>query len=243
MLAATKRLLKQTPIYSLIVERRVVEARRFLKYANIYPESLDDIIGDYQFAISRDYRGIMQVVNIEECVRATKKLNGAFVETGVFTGGASAFALRSMLRNNAVREYWGFDSFEGMPLPTRQDGEHAIAWAGDDPRTVNAADYDACLAYLRLSGYPENRIHLIKGWFSETLPKANIGPIAILRLDGDFYESTKTALQHLYHLVVPAGIVIIDDYGSFEGCRTAVDELLGTRFLHYVENGIRFLVK
>lgn len=246
MLRTIKQRLRKTPIYGFLVGRRLREARRFLEYANLYPESLDAITSDYAFAISRDYRGLLQVVNIEECVRASKGIDGAFVETGIWTGGASAYALRSMLRNGTVRDYWGFDSFEGMPPPTAEDGQHALDWVGDDPSAVNASDYDACLRYLHSAGYPGQKIHLVKGWFHKTLPanKSAIGPIAILRMDGDFYESTKTALEELYPQVVSGGMVIIDDYGSFEGCKKAVDEFLGGHvFLHYVENGIRFFVK
>ena len=190
------------------------------------------------------------MVNIEECVRyVANRIDGAFVETGVFTGGASGYALRSMMRNGSIRDYWGFDSFEGMPQPTIDDGEKARRWVGDDPSAVNAADYETCLSYLRSSGYPLDRINLVKGWFDETLPayKERIGRIALLRLDGDFYASTKVALEQLYSQVATGGIVIIDDYGSFEGCRKAVDEFLAAKlanpFIHYVENGIRFFVK
>ena len=71
-------------------------------------------------------------------------------------------------------------------------------------------------------------VHIVKGWFQDTLPafKDEIGPIAILRLDGDWYESTKCCLEHLYEQVVPGGYVIIDDYGCWGGCRIATDEFL-----------------
>ena len=247
MLKSIKAALKTTPLYRTIVNRRVAKARRFLEYANMYPEAQNAILEDFRFSISRDYRGILQVLNIEECIRhIAKDVLGAFVETGVFTGGASAFALKSMMRNATVREYWGFDSFEGMPKPTEHDGAYAKKWVGADPSTVNASDYQLCLEYLRSSGYPEEKIHLIKGWFQDTLPleRERIGQIAILRMDGDFYESTKVVLEQLYEQVVPGGAVIIDDYGSFEGCRKAVDDFLrGSKFIHYVEHGVRFFIK
>jgi O-methyltransferase len=264
-----KSFLKGTVLYSrFIVGKRARHARAFLKFANIYPESIDEIISDYAFSIERDYRQIMQVLNLEECVRyvVAEKIPGAFVETGTYTGGASAYGLRALLRNDAaaVRSYWGFDSFEGMPQPTGKDGAKAVQWMfGRKPEdldstlmegrlegsSINLSDYESTKLYLLRSGYPADQINLVKGWFQNTLPvvRKNIGSIAILRLDGDFYESTKCVLENLYEQVSDGGVVIIDDYGSFEGCRRAVDEYLEARgekpFIHYVENGVRFFVK
>lgn len=244
-----KQLLKESLLHKLVINRRVAKARRFLQYGDIYPESLDSIIEDYRFSISRDYRSIMQVINLEESIRYSTGLDGAFVETGVFTGGASAYALKAMMRLGVTRDYYGFDSFEGMPTPSTEDGKHAISWAGTNPRDVNRADFAACLKYLCSTGYPTDQIRLTKGWFNETLPatKKSINSIAILRLDGDFYASTKVALEQLYDLVVDRGVVIIDDYGTFEGCKKAVDEFLRLRGsnppIHYVDKGIRFFVK
>ena len=72
----------------------------------------------------------------------------------------------------------------------------------------------------------------VKGWFQDTVPKNNHGPIAILRLDGDLYASTKICLEHLYKKVVPGGFIIIDDYG-LAGCKKAVDEFMGTDQFKY----------
>jgi len=254
-----KNFLKTTALYRYIVSQRTKQAERFLAYANLFPESRAAVLADYGFSIQRSYRGIMQVVNLEECIGhvTSRGILGAFVETGVFTGGASAYALRCLIRHQQQdRAYWGFDSFAGMPKPTKEDGYHATAWLGTDDQSgalqgcaVNLSDYDQTKAYLCSSGYPMERINLVKGWFQDTLPKskAQIGLIAILRLDGDFYESTKVVLEQLFDQVAPGGIVIVDDYGSFEGCRRAVDEFLSKRglspFIHYVENGVRFFVK
>lgn len=114
---------------------------------------------------------------------------------------------------------------------------------------VNRANYDQCLDYLRQTGYPSQHIHLVKGWFQDTLKptKEKIGAIALLRMDGDFYDSTKVVFEELYDQVVEGGVVIIDDYGSFEGCRRATEEFLALRRIKahmvYVENSIRYFVK
>ena len=88
---------------------------------------------------------------------------------------------------------------------------------------VRAADVREA---LRSTGYPTERVHLVEGRVEETLPAAAPDPIALLRLDTDWYRSTKHELEHLYPRISPGGVVIIDDYGHYEGVRRAVDEYL-----------------
>ena len=255
-------------IYRILVNRRVKKAAQWMREGNLYPRELASFMADYRYAISVTYRNIIQVVNIEESIRyiSEQKIPGCIVECGVFTGGASAFALKSLMRNDTGRHraYFGFDSFEGMPQPTPHDGASAISWmygaesnridpsqiagvlTGSD---VNRADYAACLNYLKGTGYPEHEIHLIKGWFQDALPahKNEMKPIAILRIDGDFYESTKVCLDTLFDNVAQGGVIILDDYGGFSGSRKAVDEFLMEHnirpWLHYVDDSIRSFIK
>ncbi|MEI6239529.1 MAG: TylF/MycF/NovP-related O-methyltransferase [Planctomycetia bacterium] len=97
--------------------------------------------------------------------------------------------------------------------------------------------------------YDARNIHYHHGWFQDTLPvdAAAVGPIAILRLDGDWYASTKACLEHLYDQVVPSGFVIVDDYDTYDGCRKAVDEFIASRSLpvqlHRVDADCRYWVK
>ena len=193
-------------------------------------------------------------------------LRGNIVETGTFTGGASAFMLLSLLRNfdkESLPTYWGFDSFEGMPTPIKEDGKLAFKWVlgkgiGELNQSdfgslkgsnVNKADFDKCLIYLNNTKYPKDLINLKKGWFQDVLPiyKDKIGDISILRLDGDFYESTMVVLENLYEKVIPGGVVIIDDYGLFIGCKKAVDKFRNDNrinsMIHYVDENIRYFIK
>ncbi len=255
-------------VMSYVREQRVRRAAAILEAANLFPDSRSEIIEDYAYATSRTYRSIMQVINLESVLRYLEAtgVEGAFVETGTYTGGASAYALRALQRlrpSKPPRGYWGFDSFEGMPSPSRNDGDHGSLWiygrymteveigqsgalVGHD---VNKAEFQECLSYLRQTGYPVEQIHLVKGWFQDTLSstKADIGPIGVLRMDGDFYESTKVVFEELYDQVVPGGALIVDDYGSFEGCRKATEEFFATRgmrpHLVYVDHGIRYFIK
>jgi hypothetical protein len=108
---------------------------------------------------------------------------------------------------------------------------------------------DECRTLLeRIIGYDGSQIHYHQGWFQETLPSqaSAIKNIAILRLDGDWYASTKVSLDYLFEKVVPGGFVVIDDYGSYDGCRKAVDEFLARLeqplFLNVVNSQIRYLI-
>lgn len=243
---------------------------QFLRLGYLWPEDRKTIASDYLYSIQQTHRGPSQVVNMEHAVRylAENSFTGSVVETGVFTGGASAYLLRSIMRNfpeahNSIN-YWGFDSFEGMPTPTTHDGDHASRWIyGDRAHSIelnnnatlvghdtNFADFEICKKYLLGTDYPPENIHLVKGWFQDTIVKHknDIGKIALLRLDGDFYESTKVVMEKLYENVITGGVVIIDDYGAFDGCKLAVDEYLAAQnaplpIIWYADKSICYFVK
>ncbi len=216
---------------------------------------------DQAQAIARDWHAVADhtqlsqagILNLETAARyvTDNALRGAFVECGTWRGGALAFWARALLRNGGKPQdnpIFGFDSFEGMPDVTPQDGDWAarmLHGKGIDslsaaelggalkPHAMNAAEESACRAIVAASGFPAAHSHIVKGWFQDTLPawKTRIGPIAVLRLDGDWYQSTKTCLEQLYDQVVPGGIVIVDDYGFFVGCQKAVNEFMAGRGL------------
>ncbi len=169
----------------------------------------------------------------ESCKLLRQKTPGAFVECGVWRGGSSAMMALAMRHCGETRDLHLFDSFEGLPEPTEVDGKSAKDYSGGRSsgalESVNqcAAGLDEVKTLLldRLQLDPA-RIHFHVGWFQDTLPKdaPNLGPIAMLRLDGDWYESTRLCLEHLYPKVVSGGVVIMDDYWAWEGCRKATDE-------------------
>lgn len=157
---------------------------------------------------------------------AHRHVQGCVVECGVWRGGMSA-GLAEVL--GPQRDYFLFDSFEGLPPVTELDGERAKEWQQD---VESETYYDNCRApiefaerAMRISGVP--RFKLVKGWFEETLPQfVPPAPIAILRIDGDWYESTLTALDSLFKHLAPNGIVIVDDYYAWDGCSRAVHDFL-----------------
>ncbi|HEY8370770.1 MAG TPA: TylF/MycF/NovP-related O-methyltransferase [Thermodesulfobacteriota bacterium] len=184
------------------------------------------------------------LVDLARQVRAvlTQGIPGHLVECGVWRGGA-AFLMADLLRQAGVRDrkVWLLDSFEGLPPPEEIDGPHARRYARD---TASRWYFDNCRASLEevrrtaedlgLAPYTE----FVKGWFDQTLPTARerIGPIALLRIDADWYQSVRCCLEHLYDSVVDGGIVTLDDYYTYDGCAAAVHEFLGRRCLaHRIE--------
>jgi len=174
---------------------------------------------------------------------------GAFVECGVWRGGSVlAMILTLQDEGDAVRDVYLYDTFEGMTTPTEHDvsrfdppametwraaqAEEQRAWSElFDPRSFNE---DAVRGLLEATGYPGDRLHLVRGPVEETIPATVPESIALLRLDTDWYESTHHELVHLFPRLTNGAVLIIDDYGHWEGARRAVDEYMeetGTHLL------------
>jgi O-methyltransferase len=164
-------------------------------------------------------------------------IEGSFVECGTWRGGAVGMMALAHTGSGArpTRTLHLFDSFEGLPEPTANDGGMAESYAAG--RTSGTLEtIGKCEGPLednkelleRRIGYPSDLLEYHVGWFQDTVARdaAKTGPIALLRLDGDWYESTKTCLDALYPLVQDGGVVVIDDYGHWAGCRRAVDEFI-----------------
>ncbi len=166
-----------------------------------------------------------------------EKVGGNYVELGVARGGAAALLGKAAFEHGVNgRRLWLFDSFEGLPDATEEDyvdgktGEHVRPLPkGSCLGTVD----DVKQTLFSRFHLPEEGVELVKGWFQDTVPvvKDKIGPIALLRIDGDWYESTKVCLENLYGQVVPGGYVVVDDYESCYGCKKAVDEFIETNGL------------
>ena len=149
---------------------------------------------------------------------------GDFIETGVWRGGASIM-LRAVLKAWDVtdRRVWVADSFAGLPSPDpeRYPADRGDMLYGYPALAVSIEEVRANFARYDLL---DEQVVFLKGWFRDTLPTAPITEIAILRLDGDLYESTMDALCALYDKVSAGGFVIVDDYGALANCRAAVTD-------------------
>ncbi|MFI4973000.1 MAG: TylF/MycF/NovP-related O-methyltransferase [Caulobacterales bacterium] len=163
---------------------------------------------------------------------------GAVVECGVWKGGSSmAVAYTLIAAGRTDRDLYLFDTFEGMTAPSEHDRRAAdSAPAGDLLDASTVGDKIRCYSSLEevranmlATGYPAKRVTYVRGKVEDTLPDRAPDQIAILRLDTDWYESTRHELEHLYPRLSPGGVLIIDDYGAWEGARKAVDEYFGAR--------------
>jgi O-methyltransferase len=168
---------------------------------------------------------------------------GAVVECGVWRGGSVMAAALTLLRLGIRdRDLYLYDTFAGMPPPSEADttrsGERAadLLAQGDESSHIWAiASLDDVRSAVLSVGYPEERIHFVEGLVEETLPSTAPPEISLLRLDTDWYQSTKHELEHLYPRLAPGGVLILDDYGHWQGARRAADEYLA-------ENGLALLL-
>jgi hypothetical protein len=183
-------------------------------------------------------------------------IEGSFVECGVWRGGSSmAVALTLMEEKRTDCDLYLYDTFEGMTSPTpidrALDGTTAQAQLDCDVEKTSVwciADVGDVQQNMSSTGYPAERVHYVKGPVEATIPEHSpSGKIAMLRLDTDWYESTRHELVHLFPLLAEGGVMIIDDYGHWEGARKAVDEYLRNLgryfYMHRIDYTGRVLVK
>lgn len=158
-------------------------------------------------------------------------LDGALVECGAWNGGSAAILASAAYRPG--RNVWLFDSWSGLPQPSYKDGEQARSKYESRDGKLCVGDIRQPAMAFAAADVLDNVLHLRRGWFEDTLDKAasEIGGIAILHIDADWYASVKKCLQALYPLVVSGGLVILDDYGHWQGCRQAVDEYFADKGL------------
>ncbi|MGH9845761.1 MAG: TylF/MycF family methyltransferase [Blastocatellia bacterium] len=171
--------------------------------------------------------GLKRMENLRMCVERVLQdcVPGDLVETGVWRGGATIF-MRAILKayGDMERRVWVADSFAGLPTP---DAERYPADAGDTHYQFSAqlaVTLDQVKANFARFDLLDEQVRFLPGWFRDTLPTAPIEKIAVLRLDGDMYESTMDGLVHLYPKLSPGGYLIVDDYGYAESCRQAVTD-------------------
>jgi O-methyltransferase len=198
-----------------------------------------------------------QAALVQACRYLVRRgIDGCFVECGVWRGGSSmAAALAFAQEGDTERHLYLYDTFEGMTPPTAADRtfDGTLAQVHLD-RDVDRTGYWSVAGIedvqrsMASTGYPQDHIHLIKGSVEATIPsQAPVGPIALLRLDTDWYESTRHELTYLYPQLVEGGILVIDDYGHWAGAKQAVDEYLAELprqfYMHRVDYTGRLLIK
>ncbi|MDP4283473.1 MAG: TylF/MycF/NovP-related O-methyltransferase [Bacteroidota bacterium] len=179
------------------------------------------------------------------------QIQGDIVECGVWKGGSMMLiAKRLMQLKDSDRNLFLFDTFEGMSAPDERDFSPIDNLAAQDLlNKENRLDGNNVWCYssldevksnLKKTNYPEGKLFYFKGKVEETLPEPMVGQIALLRLDTDWYESTRHELEVLYDKIVTGGILIIDDYGHWSGSKKAVDEFIEKRNLKIFLNRIDY---
>lgn len=160
-----------------------------------------------------------------------QQVPGDLVETGVWRGGTAMF-MRAILAAHGCtdRLVWACDSFEGLPTPDPGSYPEDASMLLTDPNKAAMVDLGLSVSLAQVKDnfrrydLLDDQVRFVEGWFRESLPAAPIDQIAVLRLDGDYYESTMDALVNLEPKVSPGGYVIIDDYGALQACRAAVTD-------------------
>ena len=162
---------------------------------------------------------------LERAVREVVKgvISGAMAECGVCKGGCVMAMAYTLMELGQVRDLYLFDTFSGMTKPEEVDGVQSNQlW--DTEENWCYASFAEVQANLATTGYPPEKLHYIVGPVEKTLPEFAPENLALVRLDTDWYSSTKHELVHLYPRLSLGGVLIIDDYNAWEGCKKAVDE-------------------
>lgn len=196
------------------------------------------------FTMTSNDRVLAVIDSIRYLVR--NGIAGSVVECGVWRGGSSMAAAMALLQEGDItRDLYLFDTFTGMTEPSDNDiSFNGIAAKEQFPSSGDGwckADVTDVINNMRSTGYPNEMLHFIVGPVEDTIT-SQCAPqhIAFLRLDTDWYESTRHELEHLFPRLVKGGILIIDDYGHWQGARKAVDEYLSAHGLHYLMHRIDY---
>jgi hypothetical protein len=175
--------------------------------------------------------GLKRLQNLRDCIETiiADGVEGDLVETGVWRGGASIFMRACLVANGgAARQVYLCDSYEGLPPPDLEN------YPQDSKLALHEFDYlavskEQVQGNFRKYDLLDDNVHFVKGWFKDTMPTLPVEKIALLRLDGDMYESTIQVLEGIYDKVVPGGFIVVDDYLSFPECKQACEDFRKAR--------------
>jgi O-methyltransferase len=240
-----KRLIERTVArrgYRLVPARRDADPRKVPADLGDDANRLFEQVRDYTMTTPE------RVAALRDAVRyvVSAGIPGAMVECGVWRGG-SMMAVAHTLRAMGIedRDLYLYDTFAGMPSPEERDVDrYGVSAADRQASYKDKLGTDSIPTVLQLlpledvrrlmldTGYPAERLHFVVGLVEETIPGEAPEAIAILRLDTDYYSSTRHEFEHLYPRISDGGIVIIDDYGRWKGSRDATDEYLAEHGLH-----------
>ena len=199
---------------------------------NVYDRAIREVGRDWP-SMAHTMIGVKRLSNLRTLAEAViaNRITGDFIETGVWRGGA-CIMMRAVLKayNVIDRRVWVADSFQGLPAP---DLDRYPADSDSDYHTFEelSIPFETVQRNFEKYGLLDDQVVFLKGWFKDTLPKAPINRLALLRLDGDLYESTIDALNALYDKLSVGGYVIVDDYHVVPGCNKAIGDFLKSRHI------------
>lgn len=233
-----------------------------LRKKKLHPRLInrDDMLQDKDFQEIYQQVEPYTMVEPERCYALYQSLRyiirhnipGDLAECGVWKGGSSMLMALCLKKAGITdRTIWLYDTFEGMTKPGNEDG--AFEKAEWEKRKKNEEASDWCYSSLtevqenmQRTNYPINNIRFVKGKVEDTLPGEIPGSLSLLRLDTDWYASTHHELVHLYPFLNKGGVLLIDDYGAWQGARKAVDDYFRgarTPYLHRIDWTGRLLIK
>jgi O-methyltransferase len=233
-----KKSLLKIPVVKTYAENRTIQRLNYI------PREIFQISDKFRdFTMINEFKYIRNLMLVHQ----VKNIEGCIVECGTWKGGMVAGIATLLKAQN--RSYYLYDSFEGLPPAKEIDGADAIAWQQDTDSDFYldncSADERFAKEAMEISGAKD--YHIIKGWFSDTLPHFPKKEIAVLRMDGDWYDSTMDCLNNLYEYIVPGGIIIIDDYYTWDGCSRAIHDFISKNNLpvrvHQFMETVGYIVK
>ena len=225
----------------------IVRYHKYLSSENFPPDFDQDAIDTILRVSSFTQTSPERLFTLCEAIRyiVANNISGDIVECGVWKGGSiMAIAYTLIQLSEGDRNLYLFDTFEGMTEPSDKDISNAGEYASDLLKRSKKEDRKSIWCYSNIeevrasvlsTGYSDDKIYFIKGKVEDTIPEQAPKLISLLRLDTDWYESTRHELIHLFPRIAPFGVIIIDDYGHWQGVREAVDEYIQ-------ENNIKILL-
>src|SRR4051812_29813395 len=240
-----KRVLTQ-PLHWLLgrFDYEIVRKPQPMSPSEFPPDFTPEEIADYRAVEPYTLTGPLRTVSLMRALEylVRQRIPGDIVECGVWKGGSMMAAARALLRlQETSRQLWLFDTFTGMSAPTAEDVSVCQISAEEDYKgTYLRVGLEEVRSAVLSTGYPQEQIRFVEGKVEDTIPAQIPEQIALLRLDTDWYESTRHELLHLFPRLVRGGVLIIDDYGHWQGARKASDEYFAANNVAILLNRIDF---
>ena len=224
--------------------KKLIKKKTFKKEKAITHQEYEIINLGMQYSMASWERLYSNVNSIKYLVNS--RIEGSIVECGVWRGGSMLTMLKTLnLYSEKSRDVYLYDTFTGMSAPSKEDGNFAhekfkALQTGEEESNWCCADLNDVKSTIKLVDYPQEKIHFVKGKIEDTVPITMPDRISLLRLDMDWHDPTLHALTYLYPKVEPGGVIILDDYGHWAGCKLAVDRFLEENNIHILLNRIDY---